>query len=87
MADYVYLLSVYDEHGSESVRATLNRRFLPELLVRPWGRWVPSEKYVKRLAEILQSPDTDLAGKDGAMPRDLGDGWGGPQLHVVRLEK
>lgn len=35
------------------------------------------------LAEFLLKPDAELA--DG-MPKTLGSGWGGIQLHVVELE-
>ena len=34
MPQYVYILSVYDEHGSEEVCATLDRALLPEMVKR-----------------------------------------------------
>lgn len=47
-----------------------------------------------KLAELLQETDEKLADPGttrenepaGAMPHNLCIGWGGPQLHVVRLE-
>lgn len=90
---YVYLLSIYDEYGSEQVRATTDRLALPALLKRPWhvpgsrGR-DPSDASISGLAELLATPDSALSGDwgHGAMPHNLTDGWGSFQLHVVLLE-
>ena len=94
MADYVYLLSTYNEYGSEEVRATTDRSLVPALLAASWvlgdGRVrVLEHGEAARLSELLARPDDKLAGKlgRGADPHDLNDYWGGPQLHVVRLEK
>ena len=77
----VYLISLYDEYGSEQVRATLDLSRVRELLdTHPERRKGPLPKeYEKNLTELL--------GKNEAGgPWNLGHGWGGFQLHIVELE-
>lgn len=89
---YVYILSDYDEYGAENVTATLDRARLHDLIAENWpvampefdacrqAEWVAEAQ--ARLAVVLLNSDEDLAVRDGT---NLHDGWGGAQLHVVRL--
>lgn len=83
----VYILSTYDEHGAENVRATIDKNEVADIAAKMYlelwkcnaGR-DRSEEFTK-LSELL---DADvLSGKNGT---DLADGWGGMQLHIVELE-
>lgn len=79
----VYILSDYEEHGAENVCATLDRGLLIALLRRNWPD--PTAEAWRNEAErslhaLLQQTDEDLVGE-----HNLHDGWGGVQLHVVRL--
>lgn len=76
-----YLISRYDEYGSEDVRGTLDKSKVRELLVtHPARRNRPLEAdYEAKLAELLEADEP----VDGT---DLGHGWGGFQLHIVELE-
>ena len=95
---YVYLLSFYGEHGSEEVKATLDRGRLHamidsyDLSKSP----IDSDAYHKALDEMLLDGDDVLSASrtycddsktQGPMPHNLSDGWGGMQLHVVRLDE
>jgi hypothetical protein len=87
MSKYVYLLSHYSEHGSENVKATLDRDKLPTLLDRllaemGWGG--AADEYLAGLRRLLTQTDVDLAADP--LPNDLTDGWGGIQLHVVEVD-
>lgn len=88
---YVYLLSDYDESGSDNVVATLYRANLASLVDINWpdsrfhlpahGPELRAEAK-KKLAAHLEKTDEDLAaGQKWA----CSDGWGGIQLHVVKL--
>lgn len=91
---YVYILSWHDEHGAEAVHATLNRDVVRALLRDAYGddpRWHTEAD--SKLAELLEHPDEELSRQEtnsdelhGVMPHKLCNGWGGPQLHVVKLE-
>jgi hypothetical protein len=89
---YVYLLSDYEEHGSDNVVATTDRDRLFHHLVKlyPWiddGRGQSEERrreheeYVagckETLAELLRLSDEELAVEQ---KYNLGRGWGGVQL-------
>lgn len=85
-SDFVYLISCYDEHGSENVLATLDAARVPDLVAhfeKAQRRELPQER--KKLAEVLSLGPlkTDL----GVNGRNLSDGWGGLMLHIVPLEK
>ena len=78
----VYLISRYDEYGSEDVRATVDKDKVRELLRTHKLREeedVP-EDYDKTLSDLLAK---DIA---TGQPNNLGRGWGGFQLHIVELE-
>jgi len=85
---YVYLLSDYDEYGAENVTATLDRGRLIELIDENWAptearsvAWNAEAK--TKLAELLLETDDELASRGS---HNLQAGWGGIQLHVVRLK-
>lgn len=102
---YVYLLSDYDEHGSDNVHATTNREDVLPMFERLTATdlsdapiWVKTEQqkeaYLARVAnyraeavatltELLTQPDEVLAEQQ---KHGLLSGWGGHQLHVVKLE-
>ena len=94
MCTYVYLLSFYGEHGAECVRATLDRGKLHAIIdAYELKGPVKRDEYHKALDYALSDGDEALAALDealyegsGANPTNLSDGWGGMQLHVVRLE-
>jgi hypothetical protein len=73
----VYLLSDYDEHGSENMVATVDPAKLEPLLVKHWN--------------LPKSIDGDVAALRAALDENktgkwtLPGGWGGVQLHVVDL--
>jgi len=88
---YVYLLSDYHEYGAENVTATLDRGRLIELIDENWpltelpeARSVAWRAEAKtKLAELLIETDAGLASRGS---HNLQAGWGGIQLHVVRLK-
>lgn len=91
---YVYLLSVYGEHGAEDVVATLDRSkvmalFEASQFYRSYGREVAPARAAEwrdmtrpGLAALLDKPDEELVNHSG---HNCSDGWGGLQFHVVRL--
>lgn len=91
---FVYLLSDHDEYGSQHVVATLDRSKLEGLIDENWpnkptesevmhSRWEAWRAEAKAgLAEHLARSDEELA---TGMPLNLHSGWGGAQLHVVKL--
>jgi hypothetical protein len=99
---YVYLLSDHGEHGSEHVRATLNRNLLHPMLVSFWDRRerecktkVEMEAWLawirNTIDEALPRLQELLALSDDVLvndgdPHNLQGGWGGVQLHVIPLE-
>lgn len=74
---YIYLLSDYEEHGSEHMVATLDRDKLFGLIENQWGAY-----NIPGLQELLKKPDEEL---DRGCGWNCPPGWGGPQLHVVKL--
>ncbi len=79
MTEYVYLLSDYNEYGSEHVHATLDRSALIAIMKKHWPGWK-----TELLEELLKRPDSELDDEGGSI--NLDQGWGGVQLHVVKLE-
>jgi hypothetical protein len=91
---YVYILSEYGEYGAESVQVTLDRANLPTMIDLYIDSSISQNKanakrmnenrvkYKESLAKILKGSDQDIESIDGI---DLSSGWGGLQLHVVRL--
>ena len=79
----VYILSVYEEYGAEQVKATLDPTKLSAMLREfrhPWKDQpveVP-ESVFEALTEVL-AEDRLVDG------RNLSEGWGGWQLHIVEL--
>jgi hypothetical protein len=86
---YVYLLGTYDEHGSDGIKATLDRSRLPDILASAkWDGDDLSDEQAE-LAKLLDRPDAELwrsGGGYAGSTHDLSQGWGGWQLHVVPLE-
>lgn len=92
----VYILSTYEENGAEDVTATLDRSCLLDMIDQNWFYEEIKGSYEKRkqrheewiteakdnLKILLRKSDEELVGV-----WDCHDGWGGMQLHVVRLEK
>ena len=82
---YVYLLSHHHEYGSADVRATINRDEVMSLFEdytnEGWGE--PDEDR-KTLEALLETSDEEL--HIGGNPHNLMRGWGGVQLHVVKIE-
>lgn len=109
MTQYVYIISDHDEHGAESVRATLDVKMVPTLIrdlifsekPKPWwsvpdfenGKQSYLEQVLARLEELVNSKTdeelsmhiTGMNGTEGSPGHCLTDGWGGVQLHVVKL--
>lgn len=87
---YVYMLSFYDEYGAEDVHVTLDRQRLPAMattvLACADGRRNDPAYLAEvqgRLSELLA--EFDKCGKILRSGRNLTDGWGGMQLHIVPL--
>jgi hypothetical protein len=76
----VYLISCYGEHGSEDVKATLDKTKVRDLLItHPEMRGEPlDDEYEQSLKRLLEA--------DEPTESDLGRGWGGFQLHIIELE-
>ncbi len=91
---YVYILSDYEEYGATNVVATLERDLLDRLIDENWpdgprptfgdqehlAKW--RDRARSKLRLLLEQSDAQLAQPDG---HDLHNGWGGMQLHVVKL--
>ena len=89
---YIYLLYDYQEHGPETISATLDRSSVLNMFDK---NWPPNSdlcpvraddyKQVKDcLSVFLQESDDDLAKYEGAR---LSSGWGGVVFHVIPLEE
>lgn len=89
MSAYVYLLSNYREDGAEDVTATLLRSRLPEMLESRLSSYKPDTQSQarERLTKLLTETDDELAKGVRACGHDLMSGWGGEQLHVIKLER
>jgi hypothetical protein len=81
---YAYMLSDYEEHGSTNVTATLDRSLLLSMLDTNWANRSEAYRLQARegLTKLLARSDEDLCGADG---NACEHGWGGIQLHVIRL--
>ncbi len=88
---YIYILSDYEEHGAENVTATLDRSRLLGMVEENWpfrkGSREQHDDWIMRakagLEKHLQKTDKELVStRDGW---NCHDGWGGMQLHVVKL--
>lgn len=89
---YIYLLSDHDEHGSEHVQAVENREDLLALLRRRCQADWPDimSGIMARAAALLERSDESLSAprdavEPGSHPENLMRGWGGLQLHVVKV--
>lgn len=97
MKQYVYMISSYDEYGSEGVVATTNRDKLLGMLdgyydldptklsgnrLKAITLAVSEDK--QTLMSLLEKSDEELARSSSGY--NLGKGWGGTQLHVVELQ-
>jgi len=78
---FVYMLSIYEEDGAEEPTATLDRTKLVGMLTGNWPD-AGKEEYAAALTELLKKPDEELCRRYGI---NLGRGWGGLQLHVIKL--
>lgn len=86
---YVYILSNHGEGGAEEVHATLGRAGLSHMLERllPGYREDNQSEARKELALLLDKSDEELSDSDRCRHgRELMTGWGGIQLHVVKLK-
>ena len=84
----VYLISTYDEYGSEGMRGTSSTDDLPRLIRDYFNSIAASwpapdrEQHISELLEALPQVILDAKASPGE-PQDLTDDWGGPQLHVI----
>lgn len=90
---YVYLLGDHDEGGTENALATLDREKLPALLdawmdglkqKRPHDPQVAiyRDNVSSVLGTLMKLTDEELCERS---PLSMTVGWGGVQLHVVKL--
>ena len=82
MIETVYLLSDYEEHGAENVEATLDATKLYGMLEERIKDY-RDEQYKEKMRENLKKYLSEFDELDG---RDLGSGWGGIQLHIVKIQ-
>lgn len=93
---YVYILSDYEEDGSRNVFATLDRAALPAMLDAMLDRFRKNnpnllhiDEDIGGLHKLLLQSDEELSrlsdGDIGPHGHNLTRGWGGIQLHVVRI--
>ena len=82
---FVYLLWDHDEHGPESLLATLDRGALPKLCSQYCATMPADDRsaFADALEALLLKPDSDLVTDTGG--HQLRAGWGGLHLSVVRL--
>ena len=88
----VYLLSTYGEHGAEDVRATLDPSYLPVMLEKYFSdaEWA---KHPERRDAASKEAHEGLRrglledGEPSSEGRNLQDGWGGIQLHIIEVER
>lgn len=84
---YVYLLSNHREDGAEEVGATLIRESLPRLLEGRLAGYTDEfqSQAREKLPALLRKSDEELAAGEFGHGHSLMYGWGGEQLHVVKL--
>jgi len=86
---YVYILSDHDEYGAENLVATLDRSLLMGMVEKNWPKYKPVwiEEAKAGLARHLEElSDEELCEKTRKNGLDCHRGWGGMQLHVVKLD-
>jgi hypothetical protein len=96
LTNFVYLLSTYNEHGSEDVRATLDKTKVRSLFLKHYALSVRTdhtpevkEHFSRQNKEALNKLEKILSNENmeaSPDPINLYNGWGGPQLHIVELE-
>jgi len=82
---YVYMISHYDEYGSDDVSASLSKDGLFKIINAPSFFYSDESRLAvtEKLKTLFELRDIELAGKQ---KHDLQKGWGGFQLHVVELD-
>ena len=86
---FVYLLSVYEEHGSYAVVATLDNSKLLEMFdtyIKAWEGYPKAslaKMKEKLIALIEKHKKTGIVFTEG---KNLSKGWGGLQLHIIKLQ-
>ena len=83
----VYILSTYDAHGSENVKATLDKTKLIGMLLSYYPNASPPidvSHEVNMITNWLSSGGTDNEMSESGL--HLSRGWGGFLLHTVKLE-
>lgn len=80
----VYILSDYEEHGAENVRATIDKNKVVELFENLVSKWEDVNYATKCRAKLNQLLENNILTTQCG--KDLGDGWGGLQLHIIELE-
>ncbi len=89
---YIYMLYDYQEHGPESIIATLDKDLVLSIFDKKWPpnsdlcpvRADDYEKVRNTLIQYLLETNDDLVKYEGVR---LSDGWGGVVLHVLVLEE
>ncbi len=81
---HVYILSDHDEYGADNVQATVDREKIAGLIEARASDFKRRDlDYAQqRLIALLERSDEELVKQQ---KHALMDGWGGLQLHVVRL--
>lgn len=74
----VYLLSDYNEHGSENMIGTTDKSKVMQLMKDNFSFF--NQQDVDELEWLLEK---DKPSKD---PDNLSNGWGGIQLHILELK-
>lgn len=77
--DKVYLLSTYGEDGSENMVGTTDKNKVIQLLKDNFKRI--DEDKIQKLTSLLND---DLL--TDVYPDNLCNGWGGVQLHIIKLQ-
>jgi hypothetical protein len=75
----IYILSDYSDYGADNVRATVDPAWLPTMLAH-YGREAGRDEALARIGKAVAADVVSVSGID------LGDGWGGVQLHIVEAE-
>lgn len=77
----VYILSTYEEHGSDSVVATTQHDRLGQLMADNFEGFAPLDEELKALERLK-----DQGWPISTQGHDLSNGWGGILLHIVELK-
>lgn len=72
----VYILSTYDEHGAENVKASLDKE---KMIAHIKGTDMTVDEMQVAMNAITED---EIISTNGL---NLGSGWGGYQLHIVEL--